>query len=135
MAALEVLRIELRTVSWHEITGDVLRTPASQLAAAIVLTILNYATLTAYDLLAFAYIRKPLPRARIALASFLDEYPTADRQHLRQLVRNAGEEKRRNKPPRAYREIFQVVRAVIGAEAEAGMGNREWGEEGTEQRE
>ena len=41
MAALEVLRIELRTVSWHEITGDVLRTPASQLAAAIVLTILN----------------------------------------------------------------------------------------------
>jgi phosphatidylglycerol lysyltransferase len=71
MAALEVLRVELRAVSWHEITGDVLRTPVSQLAAAIVLTILNYATLTGYDLLAFAYIRKPLPRARIALASFL----------------------------------------------------------------
>ena len=71
MAALEVLRVELRAVSWHEITGDVLRTPASQLAAAIVLTILNYAALTGYDLLAFAYIRKPLPRARIALASFL----------------------------------------------------------------
>jgi phosphatidylglycerol lysyltransferase len=71
MAALEVLRIELRTVSWHEITGDVLRTPVSQLAAAIVLTILNYAALTGYDLLAFAYIRKPLPRAHIVLASFL----------------------------------------------------------------
>ena len=71
MVALEVLRVELRAVSWHEITGDVLRTPAPQLAAAIVLTILNYAALTGYDLLAFAYIRKPLPRAQIVLASFL----------------------------------------------------------------
>jgi phosphatidylglycerol lysyltransferase len=71
MAALEVLRVELRAVSWHEITGDMLRTPASQLAAAIVLTILNYVALTGYDLLAFAYIRKPLPRAHIVLASFL----------------------------------------------------------------
>ena len=71
MAALEVLRVELHAVSWGEITGDVLRTPAAQLAAAIILTILNYATLTGYDLLAFAYIRKPLPRLHIALASFL----------------------------------------------------------------
>jgi phosphatidylglycerol lysyltransferase len=71
LAALEVLRVELHAVSWHEITGDVLRTPVSRLAAAMVLTIINYATLTGYDLLAFAYIRKPLPRARIAWASFL----------------------------------------------------------------
>jgi phosphatidylglycerol lysyltransferase len=71
MAALEVLRVELRAVSWHEITADVLRTPVLPLTAAVLLTILNYATLTGYDLLAFAYIRKPLPRARIALASFL----------------------------------------------------------------
>jgi phosphatidylglycerol lysyltransferase len=72
VAALEVLRLELRTVSWHEVIGDVLRTPALQLAAAVVLTILNYATLTGYDLLAFAYIRKPLPRRQIVLVSFLD---------------------------------------------------------------
>ena len=54
MAALEVLRVELHAVSWHEITGDVLRTPIPELAAAIILTIHNYATLTGYDLLAFA---------------------------------------------------------------------------------
>lgn len=71
LVALEVLRIELRAVSWHEITADVVRTPGRQLTAAIVLTILNYATLTGYDLLAFAYIRKPLPRGQIAWASFL----------------------------------------------------------------
>jgi ribosome-associated protein len=49
-----------------------------------------------------------------ALAAFIDEFPSADRQHLRQLVRNAGEEKKRNKPPRAYREIFQVVKEAMG---------------------
>ena len=65
-----------------------------------------------------------------ALGAFLDEYPTADRQHLRQLVRNAGEEKRRNKPPRAYREIFQVVRDVM-----AGGEDREPEETGVDERE
>ena len=39
--------------------------------------------------------------------------PSADRQHLRQLVRNAGEEKKRNKPPRAFREIYHVVKAAM----------------------
>ena len=57
---------------WHELTADVLQTRrASRLAPPLVLTALNYAALTGYDLLAFAYIGKPLPRARIALASFL----------------------------------------------------------------
>ena len=55
-----------------------------------------------------------------ALAAFIDEFPTADRQHLRQLVRNAGEEKKRNKPPRAFREIFQVVREAMHGESEEG---------------
>jgi phosphatidylglycerol lysyltransferase len=71
VAALEILRLELRAVSWHDVSRDVLRTPVSALLAAVVLTILNYATLTLYDLLAFAYIRKPLPRRQIALVSFL----------------------------------------------------------------
>ena len=42
-----------------------------RLAAALALTVLNYAVLTTYDLLAFVYIRKPLARARVALASFI----------------------------------------------------------------
>ncbi len=48
-----------------------------------------------------------------ALAQLLDEYPQADRQQLRTLLRNAQAEKARNKPPRAFREIFQVLRALI----------------------
>ena len=71
LVALEVLRVELGAVSWHDLTADVLRTPPWQLGLALVLTALNYAALTGYDLLAFAYIGKTLPRAHIALASFL----------------------------------------------------------------
>jgi ribosome-associated protein len=52
-----------------------------------------------------------------ALAAFMEEFPEADRQRLRQLARNALEERKRNKPPRAYREIFQVVRALMVADA------------------
>ena len=71
LVALEVLRVELRAVSWHELTADVFGTPWPRLALAVALTALNYVALTGYDLLAFAYIGKRLPRVRIAMASFL----------------------------------------------------------------
>ncbi len=69
--ALAVLQSELRTLGWHELTGDVLRTPPRRLGWAMLLTVLNYATLTGYDLIAFAYIGRRLARGRIVLASFL----------------------------------------------------------------
>ena len=50
-----------------------------------------------------------------ALADLLDAFPTADRQKLRQLVRNATDEKAKNKPPRAFRELFREVREVLAA--------------------
>jgi phosphatidylglycerol lysyltransferase len=71
LAALGVLRIELRTVSWAELMNDVVRVPRADLALAIALTVLNYLVLTGYDLVAFVYIRKTLPRARVMLTSFL----------------------------------------------------------------
>ena len=58
-----------------------------------------------------------------ALAELLDEYPEADRQQLRTLVRNALSEKAKNKPPRAFREIYHLLRELFfdaGAPAEAG---------------
>ena len=57
-----------------------------------------------------------------ALAALLEEYPAADRQHLRQLVRNANEEKLRGKPPRAFRELFRELRTLLldGADATGG---------------
>ena len=51
-----------------------------------------------------------------ALAELLAECPQADRQQLRQLVRNAIEERNRNKPPRAFRELFKRVRELLLAQ-------------------
>ncbi|QDH70650.1 ribosome biogenesis factor YjgA [Marilutibacter alkalisoli] len=48
-----------------------------------------------------------------ALAQLLDEHPAADRQRLRQLVRNALEERKRNKPPRAFRELFRELKTLL----------------------
>ena len=45
LAALEVLRTELRTVSWHGLTTDVLNTPPWRLTVAVFLTALNYAVM------------------------------------------------------------------------------------------
>ena len=49
----------------------------------------------------------------VALAELLTEYPGADRQHLRQLSRNAIEERNRNKPPHAFRELFRALRELL----------------------
>ena len=70
-AALEVLRTELRTVTWHGLTTDIFSTPPWRLGLAVLLTTLNYAVLTGYDFLAFAYLGKRLPWPRVMTASFL----------------------------------------------------------------
>lgn len=44
----------------------------------------------------------------------MDEYPEADRQRLRQLARQAQKEKGGNKPPKASREIFQILKTLKG---------------------
>ena len=48
-----------------------------------------------------------------ALGELLATYPHADRQHLRQLARNAHEERLKNKPPHAYRELFRELREML----------------------
>ncbi|HVR81849.1 MAG TPA: ribosome biogenesis factor YjgA [Luteimonas sp.] len=48
-----------------------------------------------------------------ALAELLVEHPSADRQHLRQLVRNAIDERNRNNPPHASRELFRELRELL----------------------
>ena len=55
-----------------------------------------------------------------ALATLMEEFPTADRQKLRQLVRNALDERAKNKPPRAFREIFREVKELLAGAEDAG---------------
>lgn len=54
-----------------------------------------------------------LAEGDVALAELLDAHPGADRQLLRQLVRNTLEERKRNKPPRAFRELFRELRELM----------------------
>jgi len=55
-----------------------------------------------------------------AMTDLLAQHPQADRQKLRQLVRNTFDERKHNKPPRAFRELFRELRDVLaGGEASA----------------
>ena len=48
-----------------------------------------------------------------ALTELLAAYPQADAQRLRSLIRNALKERELQKPPKNYREIFQVLREIL----------------------
>lgn len=50
-----------------------------------------------------------------AVPEVLNLYPHADRQQLRTMIRNAQKEKEGNKPPKAYRQIFQYLRELADA--------------------
>lgn len=50
-----------------------------------------------------------------ALTQLLEEHPELDVQHLRTLIRNARKEQAENKPPKAYREIFQILKDLAKA--------------------
>ncbi len=45
-----------------------------------------------------------------ALTEILGTYPSIDVQQLRTLIRNARKEQAEQKPPKAYREIFQILK-------------------------
>lgn len=47
-----------------------------------------------------------------ALTELMQQHPEADAQQLRALIRNARKEQAENKPPKAYREIFQVLKQL-----------------------
>ncbi len=47
-----------------------------------------------------------------AMHEFLELYPQADRQQLRQWIRNAQKEQREEKPPKSAKEIFKYLRSL-----------------------
>jgi ribosome-associated protein len=57
-------------------------------------------------------LRDRLLQDENALQEVIDQYPSIDRQHVRSLIRQARVERDGNKPPRAYREIFQLLKQV-----------------------
>ena len=55
-------------------------------------------------------LRNDLLNDDIVLTNFIAEHPDLDIQNLRVLIRNARKEKELNKPPKAFREIFQILK-------------------------
>lgn len=53
-----------------------------------------------------------------ALTELLDEYPHADRQQLRQLVRNAQKEKELVKPPKSSRLLYRYLKTLFDVQDE-----------------
>lgn len=46
------------------------------------------------------------------LTDLIDQFPVIDRQHIRQLVRNAVNEQKRNKPPKSARLLFKYLAEI-----------------------
>jgi len=47
------------------------------------------------------------------VAAFVEEFPDADANRLKELAAAAVEEKRVGKPPRQFRELFHVLNAIL----------------------
>src|SRR5262245_19552784 len=50
-----------------------------------------------------------------AISELAGEFPQADLQQLRTLIRNTRRERAQNKPPKSYRAMFQLLRDIIHA--------------------
>lgn len=54
----------------------------------------------------------------VGFGDFVSQYPQVDRQQLRQLIRAVDDEMENGKPPRAFRELFRLLRETIEQAAE-----------------
>jgi ribosome-associated protein len=52
--------------------------------------------------------------ADAAIEAFIEQHAGADRQHLRQLVRQARKEREQHKPPKSSRMLFRYLRELTG---------------------
>ena len=64
-----------------------------------------------------------------ALTDLLAAHPHADRQQLRQLVRNVADERRKHKPPASYRALYRAIRQLLeeAGSRDSGPGTRDPG--------
>ena len=48
-----------------------------------------------------------------AITEFISMYSSSENQTVRQLIQNSIKEKALNKPPKSYRQLFQVIKAIV----------------------
>jgi ribosome-associated protein len=114
--------LECQTITDHEgrrrqmqFVGKKMRTLDEEEVAVIQRTIDSWKGMSKADTAALHALerrREKLLADDKALTQLLEEHPELDVQHLRTLIRNARKEQAENKPPKAYREIFQILKDV-----------------------
>lgn len=57
--------------------------------------------------------RERLLNQNNSVTQFLNEYPDADRQLLRQTIKNAKKEKKDSSPPRSSRKLFKIIKNLF----------------------
>lgn len=61
---------------------------------------------------------KLIAEGNAALSEFFDEYPEADLQQIRQLLRNIKKETESNKPPKSSRLLYRYLKSLLQHEDE-----------------
>lgn len=69
--AVAIIHQKLKGYHYHDIAHQFRQVPSRAVLTALVLTVLNYFVLTAYDALALRYIRHRLAYHKLAMASFI----------------------------------------------------------------
>ena len=119
-AILECQRIRNHEGRRHQLQyiGKIMRSLDEEAIATINRTIESWRGLSKADTLlmhALENQREKLLADERALTEFLHKYPQADIQQLRTLIRNAKKETAANKPPKAYREIYRLLKQIMTA--------------------
>ncbi|MES2150797.1 MAG: ribosome biogenesis factor YjgA [Pseudomonadota bacterium] len=114
--------LECQTITNHEgrrrqmqFVGKKMRTLDEEEVAVIQRTIDSWKGMSKADTAALHALerrREKLLADDKALTVLTGEHPELDVQHLRTLIRNARKEQAENKPPKAYREIFQILKDI-----------------------
>jgi ribosome-associated protein len=65
-------------------------------------------------------LREKLLGDDAALTDYVAAHPAADLQELRTLIRNARREQKEGKPPRAFRELFRLLKSLDAPAAPQG---------------
>jgi ribosome-associated protein len=115
--------------------GKKMRTLDEDELAAIQRTLDSWRGLSKADTAAMHALerrREKLLKDDNALTELLQQYPELEIQHLRTLIRNARKEQAENKPPKAYREIFQILKQLQSG-ASGGADNAEDGDNDDEE--
>ncbi|HEY5798590.1 MAG TPA: ribosome biogenesis factor YjgA [Burkholderiaceae bacterium] len=114
--------LECQTIKDHEgrrrqlqYVGKKMRTLEPEEVAAIQRTIDSWKGASKADTAAMHALERHRDRLLAdegALTELLAKHPELDAQQLRAMIRNARKEQAENKPPKAYREIFQILKAL-----------------------